>query len=402
MGLALRPGMTLTVALLGLVGLSVAAFLVSLGSLAAVLGRRRRQEPALRRFPRVSICKPLAGQDDELAANLASFAAIDYPTYEVLLGVASKTDLAYPVAIDFVHTHPWVDARVVVTDPAAATNPKVAQLVGLEAVATGEVLVISDSNIRVEPRYLSNLVAELERPGVGLVTSLIAGAGERTIGAALENLALAATVAPIVASSDVLAGQTLCIGKSMAMWRRALDVLGGFRAFGTVLGEDHALGRAFVRSGYAVALSPDPVENRNVDCTLRRTFERHSRWMKMRRSVAPWAFAIEPFVSPVLVSSLAAALFPSPIAFGVLAGCAVLHVLGAFVAVRALRGTWPALWTAPVEVVRPFFLLACWARAWASRRVSWRGHPYRLHKGMVITPARRRFARVRDALARAA
>jgi ceramide glucosyltransferase len=394
--------MTLEIVVFTLVALSVAALIVTLGSLGVTVAGRRKGEPALRRFPRVSICKPLAGTDDDLEANLASFAAIDYPSYEVLLGVASRGDPAYPVAMEFVAAHPWVDARVIVTDPGAATNPKVAQLVGLEEVATGEVIVISDSNVRVGTRYLSGLVADLERPGVGLVTSLVAGGGERSVGAAVENLALAASVAPVIATSDVVVGRVLCIGKSMAMWRGALDRLGGFRAFGSVLGEDHALGCAFARAGYRVALSADAVENRNVDCSLGRTFERHSRWMKMRRSVAPWAFAIEPCVSPVLVSTLAAAIVPSPIAFGVLGACTALHVGGAFVAVRILRGTWPAAWTAPIEVVRPFFLFACWLRAWASRRVSWRGHPYRLHRGMVITPARPRFARLRAAFARAA
>lgn len=158
--------------------------------------RRRRSPASVDRAPRVTLFKPLAGRDDDLEANLESFAGVDYPSFEVLLGVASPDDPAFLVARRFVARHPKLDARVVVTDPEAAINPKVAQLVGLERAATGEVYVISDSNVRVRPGYLWSLVAELADPEVGVVTSLFAGTGERTLGAALENLQLCCHAAP--------------------------------------------------------------------------------------------------------------------------------------------------------------------------------------------------------------
>src|SRR5258708_38679929 len=100
------------------------------------------QAIALDRRPGGSIFKPLAGREDELEANLDAFARIDYPSFEVLLGVASLADPAYAVACRFLAGHPTLEARVVVTDPDAAINPKVAQLVGLERAATGDIYVI--------------------------------------------------------------------------------------------------------------------------------------------------------------------------------------------------------------------------------------------------------------------
>jgi ceramide glucosyltransferase len=368
------------------VAISIALYVTSLVGLAKGLRRRTLGEPRLARYPRVSILKPLAGVDDELAQNLASFARIDYPAFELLLGVASESDPALGAARAFLRDYPWIEGRVVITDPASAHNPKVAQLVGLETDASGEVLVISDSNVRVEPRYLARLVAALEAPGVGLVSSLVVGTGERSLGAALENLNLGATFAPFVASASVFADRALCIGKSMAMRRGVLARLGGFRRVGDVLGEDHVLGRVFEQAGWRVVTSMDPVENRNVDCTVRRTFERHARWAKMRRAVAPAAFAIEPIASPALVSALAAALCPSPIAFAALGVATALQIAGAAWALRTLRGRSPAARLAVLEIPRTLVLFACWISAWGSRRISWRGHPYRLHRGSVITP----------------
>ena len=69
---------------------------------------RRGKRRVLRAHPRVSILKPLAGGDDELAENLDSFARIEYPDYELLFGVASIDDGALPVARDFLRRHPFV------------------------------------------------------------------------------------------------------------------------------------------------------------------------------------------------------------------------------------------------------------------------------------------------------
>jgi ceramide glucosyltransferase len=100
------------------------------------------------------------------------------------------------VARRFVARHPQLEARIVVTDPDAAINPKVAQLVGLERAATGEVYVISDSNVRVRPRLSLVARAELGDPASAWSRASSAGTGERTLGAALENLQLCASTAP--------------------------------------------------------------------------------------------------------------------------------------------------------------------------------------------------------------
>ncbi len=111
-------------------------------------------------------------------------------------------------------------------------------LVGLERVATGEVYVISDSNVRGATRtYLWSLVAELEneRAGVGMVTSLFAGtwrakprscARESAACARRPRRGLAAMQTPSAAVRS----------RSASRWpvrrREILAVLGGFRPVG--------------------------------------------------------------------------------------------------------------------------------------------------------------------------
>ncbi len=351
-----------------------------------VTGRRARAARSIDRAPRVSIFKPLAGRDDDLEANLESFARIDYPSFEILLGVASPDDPAFAVARRFIARHPKLDARVVVTDPDAAVNPKVAQLVGLERVATGEVYVISDSNVRVKPGYLWSLVGDLSEERVGMVTSLFVGTGERTVGAALENLQICAYTSPGLVALDSVTERPLTVGKSMAIRRRDLARLGGFLPVGDVLAEDYMLGRRFFDAGFLARTSLDTVENRNVGCSVSRTLERHTRWSKMRRSLNPLAFAVEPMMTPILVATAGFAMAPDKVTAAVLGGTCLVQTAAAQIAVRALRGSWLPPRYIPLELARSYVTLFCWARACLSRRIEWRGHAFTMGRGTEIVP----------------
>src|SRR4029450_11798766 len=125
--------------------------------------------------------KPLCGADDDLAANLASFAELPYGgEYEVILGVRSPQDPAWPLAEAPVRRWPH-RMRLVRQEGEVGLNPKVNQLVGMARAARHDLLVISDSNIRVPDGYLADIAAHLSRPGVRCVTHPIGGAGQRTL-----------------------------------------------------------------------------------------------------------------------------------------------------------------------------------------------------------------------------
>lgn len=353
----------------------------------AMWRRRRRGPPSVDRAPRVSVFKPLAGRDDDLVANLESFARIDYPSFELLLGVASAEDPAYDTARRFVARHPRVEARVVLTDGEAAVNPKVAQLVGLERIATGDVYVISDSNVRVPPTYLWSLVGELADERVGMACSIFAGTGERSLGAALENLEICSHATPGLVAMDAVTDRPLTVGKSMAVRRRDLVRLGGFVPVGHLLAEDHALGRRFLDAGLVARTSLDAVENRNTDCSIARTLERHTRWSKMRRALFPVAFAFEPIMTPIVIASAGFVLVPGRSTAALLAVACALQTVLAQLAVRGLRGQWLPWRYLPLEIVRSYVMLLCWARACISRRIEWRGHAFVMGRGTAIVPA---------------
>ena len=140
----------------------------------------RRQLAGAAPVPRaaagISVLKPLSGVDDGLEGNLASFAAVDWPEFEVLLGIRDASDPALPVAQAAAARWPG-RFRVVMQGADLGLNPKVSQLASLAAAARHSILVISDSNVRVEPGYLAEIAARLEDPEVGLVTTSSPGSG---------------------------------------------------------------------------------------------------------------------------------------------------------------------------------------------------------------------------------
>jgi len=348
---------------------------------------RRRAARDLPVMPWVSILKPIAGVDDDLRENLESFVDLDYPAYEILFGIAQPDDPGVPVVRAFLAAHPGLSAQLVFTSPprGRVMNPKVAQLIGLARRARGSVLVVSDAGVRVPRSYLRSMVAVLLRPGVGLVSSVIAGVGERTLAAAIDNAQLGVFVAPSVVTAHRLGLWPITVGKSMAMRRADLERVGGFEGVADVLAEDDVLGRRFDAMGYSVELCLDPIESHSVRGSWSRTLDRHARWAKMRRAITPAGFFLELLLSPLMVAAAVFLLLPSALSLRMLVFSLVLTWGGAFLSLRRLRGR-GALVLAALEPLRAAMMLWCWGVACMSRRVVWRGNAFSLGRGSTLYP----------------
>jgi ceramide glucosyltransferase len=374
-------------------GVAMVAFMLLLTVL-----HLRQVAPVPTAWPGISILKPLCGADDALEENLASFMALPYDgTYEVVLGVKSAEDTAYPLACEAVRRWPH-RVRLVLQRGEAGFNPKVNQLVCLARAARHDLFVVSDSNIRVPEGYLLDIAGHLGRPGVGCVTHPVAGNGHKSLGALLDNLHLGGTIAPGMVSAQRVLKKDLVVGKSMALFRHDLDLLGGFASVANVLAEDHVLGNRLAQElGAAVAVSSLPVWNIAVEKSVGSFFQRYLRWSVTHRTAMTFpAYLAESLLNPIPLAVIGFALRPGPGAAATLLACAVLKPALDSVAFSRLRHelfSWRAF---GAGWVKDALLFATWVHGLFARTVLWRGNRLRVLPGGGLAPLEEEAAEVAE------
>ena len=121
-------------------------------------------------FPPVSVLRPLAGAEDNTEANLRSLFEQRYPDFEILLSVHDESDPAAAIAHRVMAAYPHIPSRLIVAGVSPFPNAKVWSLRALLPEARHETIVMTDSDIRIEPDGFGIILAELVQPNVALVT----------------------------------------------------------------------------------------------------------------------------------------------------------------------------------------------------------------------------------------
>jgi ceramide glucosyltransferase len=335
--------------------------------------------------PPVSVLKPLCGADAELEANLESFFRQDYERFELVFGVQDPEDPALVVVHRLRQKYPEVACKLVVHGGGRGINPKVDNLFGMLPSAAFDLLLVSDSNVRAPAHYVAEMVDVMgSDPDVGLVTNLFAGSGERTLGAALENVQLNGFCAAGAALPTLL-GDSLVIGKSMLFSRRRFHEIGGFERVLNVLAEDFVIGKMYQHAGDRVRIAPTVLSNVTGSMNVRAFLARQLRWSMLRWRLRPLASALEPVTSPLVLLPVALfALGPAGLTWAVC--LLMLRDVGGWIALRGHKRAWIPAVLAPV---RELCILFVWLRAPFKRHVVWRGHRVRLGAGTLLFEASR-------------
>ena len=353
----------------------------------------------------LSVLRPLKGLEVGLYENLVSLAVQDYPDFELVLGIADPDDPAVEVARQLKRDYPGVRVRLATGAPVVGLNPKVNNLLHMAARARHDLILVSDSNVRVGPTYLRQLAAELSDPSVGLVHSALVGQGDGSVGSVLENLQMNTVTAYGACGMLALSGRPLVIGKSMLFRKSELDQIGGLLGVANVLAEDYVIGRRFHAAGFAVRLSPHRIEVISAGWALDRFLNRQLRWSQMRFHLAPLAYLFEPLIcsffwAGVLATVASVEALPSGWRDGLLAVCAVVvSIRVALDSAQTLRLRGRRLSAGEVALlpVKDLLMLSLWVAGFLKRTINWRGTVAYVGAGSVLSAAPQRTARQRAA-----
>ncbi len=369
-------------------------YFLSALSLANFLRNRRKNlsQPPLpeNQLPPVSILKPLKGVDPEIWESFCSHCEQDYPQFQLIFGVSDPADPAIEVVRKLQAKYPNRPIELIVCNRVLGANIKVSTLAQMLPAARHELLLVNDSDIRVPPDYLRQVIAPLADASVGLVTCLYRAVATPTLGSRLEALGIGTDFVPGVLSARFLEkGLHFGLGSTLAFRRRDLEAIGGFEALLDYLADDYELGRRIAATGKRVEISAATVTTFLPAYTLRQFFRHQLRWSRTIRDARRWGYTglLFTFGLPWALLTLLAArgaawawalfalTFAARLAVGFVTADVVLHD----------RQIFRNIFLVPLrDLIAPLV----WAASFMGNRIHWRGDSFVLQDGKLIRRAR--------------
>jgi ceramide glucosyltransferase len=355
--------------------------------LASVLVARfaRLPKPKLNGAENVALIKPLYGAEIGLRESLASFCAQDYPKdLQMVCGVQDTADPAVGIVRNLQQQFPEFDLELVHGERSVGGNPKISNIVNIFPTAKHDIIVLSDSDMRVAPDYARDVVATLQQPGVGLVTCLYRGSALTGLWSRMAAAAVDQHFLPSVLVGTAFGLAKPCFGSTIALRRNTLERIGGFGSFANALADDYAMGDAVRRLGLKVQIAPFTVGHTFAEASFGELLAHELRWARTIRLVDPIGYAGSAITHP-LPFALAGLLLSG---FSAIAWMILLVTLACrlFVPIQVERlpgGGKSSLWLSPLRDLLSF---AVFVASYMPGAVNWRGRRYSVGSDGTVTP----------------
>lgn len=362
--------------------------------LAAAPGYLRERRAAMAQLearpgftPPLTLLKPVHGAEPGLDAHLATFFEQDYLEYEILFCARSAEDAGLETARRVAARYPRISVKFLSTGGQPDyINAKVASMEIMEAAATHEILVVSDSDVRVTPDYLRAVALPFADPSVGGMTCPYRGvAAEGGLWARLEAVGMSVEMTAGVLVARSMEGMQFVLGPTMAFRREAIRQMGGFKVTADYCADDFVLGNETFKQGRTVVLSHHAIDHMVINSSFVSSMKHQVRWMRSTRFSRPkghFGTALT-FSLPFGLLAYLTAVLQGHTGWGLaLLGWAVATRLALSIAVGRLavgdRSWFGLLVLYPLRDLMGF---GFWAASYLSSHVLWRGRVFELLPG---------------------
>jgi ceramide glucosyltransferase len=333
------------------------------------------QPPELVSAEAISILKPLAGLDLGLESNLRTFFEQEYPTFEILFAVRDATDPAIEVVKKLQNEYPKIRSRLIISGEPPYPNAKVYSLDRMMAVAANDLLVMSDSDIRVTSGMLQSVAAEFQDPKLGMATCPYRAVAGESFWSRLEAIGMNTDFIAGILTARMLEGMHFAVGPTIVARKKVLESIGGFDRIKDYLAEDFVLGKFAAEEGHGVILSSYVIEHHIGSSDFRHNSAHRLRWCRSTRRSRAMGYLGQLFMMPFPLALLLTAwqpalwpLIPATLAVRIVAArvvsWGVLHA----------RINWLLL---PLEDIAGFLF---WVVGFFGNTIVWRGRVYRLER----------------------
>jgi ceramide glucosyltransferase len=237
-------------------------------------------------LPPVSVLKPVHGLEARLKENIESFFQQDYPDYEILFAADDANDAALEVVREVCARYPHIRSRVLVTSP-PWPNPVVYAFHCMAEAAAHDILVTTDSDVEVGPRYLREIVPPLLDPQVGMVTCVYRGKNAAGFFSGLTAIGMSVEMTAGVLVANLLEGMKFGLGPTTVVRKDSLAGIGGYSALRDYIAYDFAIGNLIAKAGYRVVLSGHIIDHVVNQASFRRMWQNQLRWAQTTRYSRP-------------------------------------------------------------------------------------------------------------------
>jgi ceramide glucosyltransferase len=326
--------------------------------------------------------KPVASMEEGFLDNFISFVDQDYPVYEVIFALSEKGSPLISVFESLRERFPSREIRWVIVDRNEGPNYKVGNLIGAVREARYETLIISDSDMRVGPDYLRQVMAGFVEEKVGLVTCLYRGMHINNVFTALQSLFIQTDFIPNVLLDHKLEGISYGFGATICTRKEILTGAGELEDLAEYLADDYQMANRIHKKGYAISLSPYLIDHISSMRDFREYFLHHLRWAVTQRVCRPLGYGASIITQGVSLAMLYLIMEGfSPAAAGLfLFVCGVRLLSSAFLNETAIRNREVNryLWLVPVKDLLHSVI---WGLSLFVKTVHWKNRRFRLLTG---------------------